>query len=185
MIVAADDFIVTPGPPGAPDTPTKIFCFITRSSLQIDERLCEQADFLFSNPSVADQLKEIHQRIDKLENQAYEHHRGSDWVSINDRPRQNCSSALKTLLLDFVNWLHTRNLSGIGIATGVMVGIGSCVLDFLEIVNWRRPLVPRFPSNHTCSSLTPACLMDGFTCLRAILAKRDGVQQLWPLRLAH
>ena len=78
MIVAADDFIVTPDPPGAPDTPTKIFCFITRSSLQIDERLCEQADFLFSNPSVADQLKEIHQRIDKLENQAYEHHRGSD-----------------------------------------------------------------------------------------------------------
>ena len=31
--IEADDFIVTPGPPGAPDTPTKTFCFITRSSL--------------------------------------------------------------------------------------------------------------------------------------------------------
>ena len=28
-----DDFIVTPGPPGAPDTPTKTFCLITRHQL--------------------------------------------------------------------------------------------------------------------------------------------------------
>ena len=32
--------------------------------------------------------------------------------------------------------------------------------------------------------MTPACLMHGFTCLRTFLAKQDGVQQLWPLRLS-
>ena len=31
--------------------------------------------------------------------------------------------------------------------------------------------------------MTPACLMHGFTCLRTFVAKQDGVQQLWPLRL--
>ena len=30
--------------------------------------------------------------------------------------------------------------------------------------------------------MTPACLMHG-SCLRTFLAKQDGVQQLWPLRL--
>ena len=34
----ADDFIVTPGPPGAPDTPTKTFCFITRHQLSESTR---------------------------------------------------------------------------------------------------------------------------------------------------
>ena len=43
---------------------------IALETLQIDEKLSEQSDFLFGNPSVADQLKEIHQRIDNLENQA-------------------------------------------------------------------------------------------------------------------
>ena len=32
--------------------------------------------------------------------------------------------------------------------------------------------------------MTPACLMHVFTCLRIFLAKQDGVQQLWPLRLS-
>ena len=31
--------------------------------------------------------------------------------------------------------------------------------------------------------MTPACLMHG-SCLRTFLAKQDGVQQLWPLRLS-
>ena len=31
--------------------------------------------------------------------------------------------------------------------------------------------------------MTPVCLMHGFTCLRTLLAQRDGVQQLWPLGL--
>ena len=32
--------------------------------------------------------------------------------------------------------------------------------------------------------MTPACLMHGFTSLRTFLAKQDGVQQLWPLKLS-
>ena len=32
--------------------------------------------------------------------------------------------------------------------------------------------------------MTPACLMYDFTCLRTFMAKQDGVQQLWLLRLS-
>ena len=52
------------------------------------------------------------------------------------------------------------------------------------LLPFSRSLVRTCPSVHLIGYDSCACLMHGFTCLRTFLAKQDGVQQLWPLRLS-